>query len=61
MIGPMITDTAPKFGCFQVVIVKLKLDKDRRKILDRKAAGRLAVTGKLKGKHTEESVAMDTP
>ena len=45
---------------FQLVINKLKLDKDRRKILDRKAAGRAAVLGQLKGKHTEESVAMDT-
>ena len=43
-----------------VVIVKLKLDKDRKKILERKAAGRLAAQKKLKGKHTEESVAMET-
>ncbi|VDP03042.1 unnamed protein product [Soboliphyme baturini] len=43
-----------------VMIVKLKLDKDRRKILERKAAGRAASFGLLKGKHTEESVAMET-
>merc|ERR1712127_533836 len=37
----------------KVVIVKLKLDKDRKKILERKAAGRQVAD---KGKHTEESV-----
>jgi len=42
-----------------VVVVKLKLDKDRKKILERRAAGRLAAQNKLKGKHTEESVAME--
>lgn len=36
--------------------MKLKLDKDRRKILDRKAAGRAMIVGKLKGKHTDETV-----
>lgn len=40
-----------------VVIVKLKLDRDRKAILERRAAGRLAKQGKTKGKHTEESVA----
>jgi len=40
------------------MITKLKLDKDRKKILDSRARGRLA--GKEKGKHTEESVAADT-
>lgn len=40
-----------------VVIVKLKLDKDRKAILERRAAGKLQKEGKLKGKHTEESVA----
>lgn len=43
-----------------VVIVKLKLDKDRKAILERRAAGKLQKQGKLKGKHTEESVAEKT-
>lgn len=43
----------------QVVIVKLKMDKDRKKILERKARSR-ADADKGKGKHTEESVAMAT-
>ena len=43
---------------FQVEIVKLKLDKDRKRILDRKAKAKLAE--KAKGKHTEEEVAMVT-
>ncbi|XP_006822703.1 large ribosomal subunit protein uL24-like isoform X2 [Saccoglossus kowalevskii] len=43
----------------KVVIVKLKLDKDRKKILEKKAASRVAAD-KTKGKHTEESVAMAT-
>ena len=38
----------------KVVITKLKLDKDRKLILDRKA--RSKVSADLKGKHTEESV-----
>lgn len=42
---------------FQVVIVKLKMDKDRKKIIDRRAKGRLAALGKDKGKYTEESAA----
>ncbi|XP_070540181.1 large ribosomal subunit protein uL24-like [Ptychodera flava] len=42
----------------KVVITKLKLDKDRKRILERKAAGRSV--DKTKGKHTEESVAMAT-
>merc|ERR1711893_428038 len=37
----------------KVVIVKLKMDKDRKKILDRKAKSRQDLA---KGKHTEESV-----
>jgi len=41
-----------------VCIVKLKLDKDRKNLLERKAKGRL--TAADKGKHTEESVAMET-
>lgn len=42
---------------FQVVIVKLKMDKDRKKIIDRRAKGRLAALGKDKGKYTEESAS----
>ncbi|CAH1961178.1 unnamed protein product [Acanthoscelides obtectus] len=38
----------------KVVIVKLKMDKDRKKIIERRAAARL---GKDKGKYTEESAA----
>ncbi|XP_076336514.1 large ribosomal subunit protein uL24-like [Tachypleus tridentatus] len=41
----------------KVVIVKLKMDKDRKKILERRAKGRQFSD---KGKHTEESVAMET-
>ncbi|CAI4231028.1 unnamed protein product [Auanema sp. JU1783] len=40
----------------KVAITKLKLDKDRRSIVERKAAGRARVLGVLKGKHSEESV-----
>jgi large subunit ribosomal protein L26e len=39
-----------------VVVSKLKMDKDRRNLLERKAAGRARVTGELKGKHTEETI-----
>ena len=42
---------------FQVSIVKLKMDKDRKLIIDRRAKGRAAATGKDKGKYTEESAA----
>ncbi|XP_033119392.1 60S ribosomal protein L26-like [Anneissia japonica] len=42
----------------KVVIVKLKLDNDRKKIIARKAASRQQAADK--GKHTEESVAMTT-
>jgi large subunit ribosomal protein L26e len=42
----------------KVTIVKLKLDKDRKRILDRKAKGRAAALGKEKGKYTAEQ--MDT-
>merc|ERR1712179_728632 len=41
----------------KVCIVKLKMDKDRKKILDRRAKGRLEALGKDKGKHSEETVA----
>ena len=46
--------SSPKF---QVCIVKLKMDKDRKAILDRRAKGRAEALGKDKGKHSEESVA----
>ncbi|KAI4457587.1 60s ribosomal protein l26 family member [Holotrichia oblita] len=39
----------------QVVIVKMKMDKDRKKIIDRRSKGRAAALGKDKGKYTEES------
>lgn len=43
---------------YQCVIVKLKLDKDRKKILDRRGKGRAqALALKGKGKYTEESAA----
>merc|ERR1712238_333432 len=41
----------------KVAIVKLKMDKDRKAILDRRAKGRAEALGKDKGKHGEESVA----
>lgn len=41
----------------QCVIVKLKMDKDRKAILERRAKGRLAALGKDKGKYTEETTA----
>ena len=40
----------------KVAITKLKIDNDRRALLERKAAGRARVTGALKGKHTEETI-----
>ena len=46
-----------------VVIVKLKMDKDRKKILERRAKGRAAAKAALqkdKGKYTEESTVMET-
>lgn len=33
------------------------MDKDRKKIIDRRAKGRAAALGKDKGKYTEESAA----
>ncbi|KAI5706002.1 60S ribosomal protein L26 [Diaphorina citri] len=42
------------------VIVKLKMDKDRKKIIERRAKGRAAVLGKDKGKYTEETAATAT-
>merc|ERR1712117_227105 len=44
----------------KVSIVKLKMDKDRKLIIDRRAKGRTEATGKDKGKYTEESAAMET-
>lgn len=41
----------------KLLIVKLKMDKDRKRILDRRAQGRLAALGKEKGKYTEETAA----
>ncbi|CAG0885902.1 unnamed protein product [Darwinula stevensoni] len=40
----------------KVVIVKLKMDKDRKKIIERRAKGRLVALGKDKGKYTMESM-----
>ena len=45
------------FANSQVCIVKLKMDKDRKNIIDRRAKGRAEATGKEKGKYTEESAA----
>ena len=39
------------------MIVKLKMDKDRKAILDRRAKGRAEALGKDKGKYTEETAA----
>ncbi|VDN54002.1 unnamed protein product [Dracunculus medinensis] len=41
----------------KVQIIKLKMDKDRRDLIERKAAGRARVTGLLKGKYSEDTVA----
>ena len=41
----------------KVAIVKLKMDKDRKLIVDRRAKGRAEATGKDKGKYTEETAA----
>merc|ERR1711978_108792 len=41
----------------KVVIQKLKMDKDRKRILERKALSRQSLADK--GKHTEESVGME--
>lgn len=42
------------FSSLQVVITRLKLDKDRKKILERKAKSR--ADGKEKGKYKEETI-----
>merc|ERR1711915_12351 len=39
----------------KVMIVKLKMDKDRKNIIDRRAKGRAEALGKDKGKYTEET------
>ncbi|XP_078431419.1 large ribosomal subunit protein uL24z-like [Wolffia australiana] len=41
----------------KVVITKLKLDKDRKALLERKAKGRASATDKAKGKFSAEDVA----
>lgn len=41
----------------KVALTKLKMDKDRRAMIERKAAGRARITGLLKGKHTEETIS----
>jgi|UniRef100_A0AC35FHR0 large subunit ribosomal protein L26e len=40
----------------KVTVTKLKLDNDRRNLLERKSEGRSRVTGILKGKHTEQTI-----
>ncbi|CAA7406914.1 unnamed protein product [Spirodela intermedia] len=40
----------------KVVVTKLKLDKDRKALLDRKARGRASATDKAKGKFSAEDV-----
>ena len=37
-------------------IVKLKMDKDRKKILDRRAKAKLEAMAKAKGKYEEEAM-----
>ncbi|XP_014228326.1 60S ribosomal protein L26-like [Trichogramma pretiosum] len=39
----------------KVVIVKLKIDKDRKAILERRSKGRLAALGKDKGKYKDDA------
>ena len=38
-----------------LAITKLKMDNDRKKMIERKSAGRAQVTGILKGKHSDEA------
>lgn len=40
----------------KISIIKLKIDKDRKAIIDRRAEGRAKATGKDKGKYTEENM-----
>ncbi|XP_044756527.1 60S ribosomal protein L26 [Coccinella septempunctata] len=44
----------------KVVIVKLKMDKDRKNIIDRRAKGRALALGKDKGKYKEAASAVET-
>ncbi|XP_059475891.1 large ribosomal subunit protein uL24 [Neocloeon triangulifer] len=44
----------------KVVVVKLKMDKDRKKIIERRAKGRALAKGLDKGKYSEESAAAAT-
>ncbi|CAG5076087.1 Similar to RPL26: 60S ribosomal protein L26 (Littorina littorea) [Cotesia congregata] len=56
-VGKVIQVYRKKF----TVIVKLKMDKDRKNIIDRRSKGRAAALGKDKGKYTEETTsAMET-
>ncbi|CAA6665417.1 unnamed protein product [Spirodela intermedia] len=41
----------------KVIVTKLKLDKDRKALLERKAKGRATATDKAKGKFSAEDVA----
>ena len=50
----MAIDTPRVLLMLQVVITRLKLDKDRKKILERKAKSR--ADGKEKGKYKEETI-----
>lgn len=50
----MMVNSKHNFPLFQVVITRLKLDKDRKKILERKAKSR--ADGKEKGKYKEETI-----
>lgn len=61
--GEYIEDNETVFflGWLQCVIVKLKMDKDRKSILERRAKGRLAALGKDKGKYTEETTTTAAP
>jgi hypothetical protein len=49
----------PLIICVQVAIVKLKMDKDRKKILDRRAKGRAEALGKDKGKLFKGTVSRE--
>ncbi|KAF8369104.1 hypothetical protein PRIPAC_86933, partial [Pristionchus pacificus] len=44
-----------------VAITKLKLDNDRKKIIERKSAGRAKVLGVLKGKHSDSRSRWSPP
>ncbi|CAJ0945512.1 unnamed protein product, partial [Mesorhabditis belari] len=40
----------------KVAVTKLKLDRDRKALIERKAAGRARVTGILKNKHQDDTI-----